>query len=341
MGASRGPARALIIGLSNVGDAVLTADVIAAVRQALPEAHLALLVGSRAKPLFEGDPRIQTLVDLDRYASPAGRCRLLVSLWRYRPDVVVDLRATVYPLLLKPWSAWRYLRRPPRALRHMRDRHAWMLRAQAPGLARWLPAAAPPRDGFWCSAKDQAHVEQLLRRWGVDEGAGLAVIAPGARSHIKRWTADGYARVADRLIADHRLPVVFTGEPAEEEVVEAVLARMERRAHSAVGLLTARQLGALMGRARLVITNDSGALHLASLVNAPTVAVFGPTDPARYGPRAARARVVRRALFCAPCERPLCRFQHECMRFVAADEVYAAAAALLAAAPVAPAQGPG
>ncbi len=322
------PLRALIIGLSNIGDALLTADVIDEVRRAFPEAHLALLVGERARPLFDGDPRIQTLLVADRYESVIGRCRLLAALWRYRPQVVVDLRSTLYPLLLKPLASWRYLRRPPRALRHMRDRHCWKLRAQVPGLARRLDRA-PAGSPFWASEKDRAHVEQLLRRWRADGAASLAVIAPGARSHLKRWMPEGFAAVADRLIAERGLQVVFTGEPDEAPVVDAVAAHMARRAHSAVGLLTIRQLGVLMARARLVVTNDSGALHLASLVGAPTVAVFGPTDPAKYGPRAGRARVVRRKLFCAPCERPLCRYQHECMRFIPPEEVYAAAASML------------
>ena len=78
-----------------------------------------------------------------------------------------------------------------------------------------------------------------------------------------------------------------------------------------------------------MITNDSAALHLASAVRVPTVAVFGPTDAEKYGPTAVRSRTVRRQLFCAPCEQSLCRFSHECMRFISPEEVYAAARALL------------
>ena len=179
------------------------------------------------------------------------------------------------------------------------------------------------------SSKDQAHVQTLCRRWQLTDGQPLVVICPGARSHIKRWTVEGFAQVADRLIREQRAQVVFSGEPDEEEVVDAIRRSMRSKAHSAVGLITVRQLSVLMRRAQLAITNDSASLHMASICAVPTVAIFGPTDDTKYGPTSPHHRVIRRRLFCAPCEQPLCRFSHECMRFVSAEEVFRAAEELL------------
>lgn len=318
-------ARVVIIGPSNIGDAVLAADVIAAVRQAEPDAHLTLVVGSRAHALFAGDPRIQTLVDADAFGSLRGRLQLALALWRHRPHIVVDLRHTLYPWLITPHRAWRYLRMPPKRLAHMRERHQWKLRAQAPALARSLDGAVGP---LWVSAKDRAHVDHLASRWSLPPAQPIVVICPGARSHIKRWTAEGFAHVADRLMADG-LPVVFSGEPAEEPIVEEILGLMARPAYNAVGLLTVRQVAALMARAALVITNDSASLHVASALGCAVVAIFGPTDAAKYGPTSPLQRVIRRQLFCSPCELAQCRFNHECMRFIAPQEVYEAARELL------------
>jgi len=312
----------LIIGPSNIGDAILAGGVVAAIREQHPGAHLTLVVGERAQALFAGDPRIQTLVNADAFDSPVGRLRLTLSLWRYQPQVVVDLRHTLYPVVLKPLTIWRYLRQPPRALTHMRERHLWKLRVQA-------GTTASSNGALWLSPKDTAHVDQLLRRWRVDPARPLVVICPGARSHIKRWTAEGFAALADRLIAEAGASVIFCGEPDEEAVVEEVVASMHQSAHNAVGLTTIRQAGALMQRAALVVTNDSASLHLASALNIPTVAIFGPTDADKYGPTAAQYRTIRRRLFCSPCEQALCRFNHECMRFIAPQEVYEAALELL------------
>ncbi len=322
--------RILIIGPSNIGDAILSHEVIAAVHRGSPDAHVTLVVGARAQSLFADDPRIHTLVDSDAFDSAWGRCSLALALWRYRPHVVVDLRHTFYPILLKPFSAWRYLRQPPAALVHMRERHRWKLRAQAPHLtAVTSSTTADGGSALWLSAKDIAHVEALRRRWNVADAQRLVIICPGARSHIKRWGAEGFAQVADRLIRETHAHVVFSGEPDEESVVDTIRSLMRERAHSAVGLVTIRQVGALMRQASLVITNDSASLHLASALNVPTLAIFGPTDAAKYGPTAARSRTIRRRLFCAPCEQALCRFNHECMRFIGADEVFQAACELL------------
>jgi heptosyltransferase-2 len=314
--------RILIIGPSNIGDAILAGDVVSAIPDQYPDAHLTLVVGERAHALFAGDPRVQTLVNTDAFSSPAGRLRLAWSLWRYQPQVVVDLRHTLYPVVLKPLTAWRYLRQPPKRLPHMRERHLWKLRVQT-------GTRTSSHGALWLSPKDTVHVEQLLTRWRLDSTHPLVVICPGARSHIKRWTADGFAAVADRLIAEAGASVIFCGEPDEEAIVEEVLASMSQPAHNAVGLTTIRQAAALMQRAKLVITNDSASLHLASALDIPTVAIFGPTDAAKYGPTATSRRTIRRQLFCSPCEQALCRFNHECMRFISAEEVYEAARQLM------------
>ncbi|MBI4341007.1 MAG: glycosyltransferase family 9 protein [Candidatus Omnitrophica bacterium] len=318
--------RVLVIGPSNIGDAILIAEVVSALHCRFPEAHLTLVVGERATAVYANDPRVQALVNADRYRSPLGRLRLALALWRYQPQIVVDLRHTLYPLLLRPLAAWRYLRRPPASIRHMRDRHLWKLRLQVPAVGALLGAESA---GLWVSSSDEAHTESLCRRWGVKRASRLAMICPGARSHIKRWTAEGFARVADALIANDGLEVVLAGEPEEEPVIEEIAGLMTQRAHTSVGLTTIRQLAALMRRAAVVITNDSAALHAASAVQAPTVAIFGPTDGGKYGPTAPRRRLLQRALFCAPCERSLCRFSHECMRFITPEDVLGAARELL------------
>lgn len=320
--------RVLIIGPSNIGDAILTSDVIAEVYRRFPDAHLTLVVGERARALFGDDPRVQTLVNADAFSAFAGRLKLALALWRYQPQILVDLRHTLYAFLLKPLSAWRYLRRPPAHIVHMRDRHLWKLRAQVPGFADGASSKAQ-EPSLRFTAKDQAHVETLRRRWQLDGARRLVIISPGARSHIKRWTAEGFARVADRLIDEAGCHVLFSGEPEEKPVVEEILGLMSHRAHNAVGLTTIRQLGLLMREAALVITNDSASLHVASSLRVATVAIFGPTDADKYGPTSPRHRVIRRKLFCAPCERPLCRFSHECMRFITADEVFGAVRELL------------
>ncbi|MBI3324785.1 MAG: lipopolysaccharide heptosyltransferase II [Candidatus Omnitrophica bacterium] len=332
--------RILVIGLSNIGDGVLMMPVVASLRERFPHAHLTLLVGERAQALFAHDPRVQRLECMEDFGGWLGRLRLIRLVWSLRPDALIDLRHTLLPLAWRPWRIFRYVRPVPRHVVHMRDRHLWRLsiqlgrqkaegRRQNDSIPRGEPHAA--HDSVWIPEEARQQALRLLDRWHVDQRRPLVLICPAARSHTKRWDAARFGAVADRLIEEARVEVVLTGEPDEAPVIQDTLKAMRQTAHSALGLTTLQQLAVLMQRAQLVITNDSASLHLACAVDAPVLALFGPTDPRKYGPTGPRDRVIHRRLFCAPCEQALCRFSHECMRFISVEEVYETAKAMLTA----------
>jgi lipopolysaccharide heptosyltransferase II len=267
---------------------------------------------------------------MDEFAGWAGRLRLVRFVWASHPDLLIDLRQTILPLVWRPWQLRRYFRPIPARVTHMRQRHLWRLKIQA----RMRNAECGMRNdqskitrssnnrSIWVAPEDETHVGRLLTRWGLDQHKPLVVICPGARSHIKRWYPDRFALLTDRLVDEAEAEAVFTGEPEEGPIVQEILGLMRHRAHNAIGATTIRQLAALMRRAKLVITNDSASLHLACAMRTPVLALFGPTDPRKYGPTGPHDRVIQRRLFCVPCEQALCRFNHECMRFITVDEVY-------------------
>jgi lipopolysaccharide heptosyltransferase II len=170
--------------------------------------------------------------------------------------------------------------------------------------------------------------EKDLRHF-FDEGHPLVVMAPGARSHLKRWPAARFSEVADRLIQEKQVQVVLVGEEAERPIAQEVAASMRHPVVDLCGRTTLAELAALLKRAALVVTNDSACLHAADAMGAPTVAIFGPTDERKYGPRNVASVVVRRSLVCAPCELALCPYNHECMQWLTTDEVYTAAERIL------------
>ena len=89
------------------------------------------------------------------------------------------------------------------------------------------------------------------------------------------------------------------------------------------------QLAHLLKKAKLLVTNDSAPMHLAAAMDTRVLAIFGPTDPAKYGPQGANHRVIRKALDCSPCEVAQCKFNHECMSSISVDEVFEAAKDML------------
>ena len=120
----------LLIGHSNVGDAVLASPVVEALHQRFPDAELTVMVGERAKIVYAHDGRIRHVVNLSAFGEGIGRVRMAWFVWRYRPDVLVDLRQTILPLLWRPWRALRYFWPVPRDVRSMKHRHLWRMQRQ-------------------------------------------------------------------------------------------------------------------------------------------------------------------------------------------------------------------
>ena len=169
--------------------------------------------------------------------------------------------------------------------------------------------------------------EQAVDRWlaAAPPGAPLVAIAPGARSHLKRWPAPGFAAVADALVRERGAQVLLVGDAEDRPTAEQVAAAMQYAPMNLAGRTTLRQLAALFRRMALVLTNDSACLHVAGAVGTPVVALFGPTDPVKYGPTGPRDSVVRLGLVCSPCERALCPYGHECLQWLPPRDVLAAA----------------
>jgi ADP-heptose:LPS heptosyltransferase len=100
---------------------------------------------------------------------------------------------------------------------------------------------------------------------------------------------------------------------------------MRNKAHTLVGRTNIRQLAAVLKRSRLLITNDSAPLHLACAVGTRVLAIFGPTDPRKYGPTGEFDIVVSKKLSCSPCEKAECAQNYECMKLITPDDVFEAA----------------
>lgn len=271
-----------LITLSNVGDCLLTLPVLAALDKQFPKSAITVVCGPRGKVVFARDPRAAAVMIYDKRAALREKLQLIRLLRRRRFDVLVDLRHSLFPWLLRsrrhtqPWD------RPSRGIVHHQDRHLWQLER----LVGSVPPVAP-EERLWLDPHDELFARQYA--------APFVLISPAARSDNKRWPAERFAGVADRLIAQHQAQVVFTGEPDEQRVAETIRRAMRHPAQWLMGQTTLGQLISLVRRAQCVITNDSATLHIASLLERPVVALFGPTDPQEYGPRHAASQTLRHA----------------------------------------------
>ncbi|MBI4313538.1 MAG: lipopolysaccharide heptosyltransferase II [Candidatus Omnitrophica bacterium] len=312
--------RILLISLSNIGDAVLTTPVLEALHRRWPQAKLTLMVGPRAVPLFERDPRVSEIIPYEKRMPPAKRLGWLARLRAGRYDVAVDLRNSLLPFWTGAPVKTQFFRPAPRRL-HRSEAHLDALRRIG------LDCENVPMR-LYAAPEEQAAVAQRLRQ-ATGENLTIAV-APGARSHLKRWKADGFARVCDLLSEELKASIVLVGDAEDRPTALAVKSRMRHVALDWTGETSLRELAALFERVALVITNDSACLHIAAAAAAPLVSIFGPTDPVKYGPVSPLDEVVRLALVCGPCEKALCIYGHECMNQLEVREVLAAARRRLA-----------
>lgn len=169
-----------------------------------------------------------------------------------------------------------------------------------------------------------------LRQMGIRDGHPIVALCPGSiNSRAKRWPAERYAALGDRLIAEVDADVLLIGSPPEREVSDAVAARMRRPPIIATGTTDLSGAVAMLSLVDLLITNDTGPAHIASALGRPTLVIFGPTNPLTTRPLSPVSEIIRHPPVCAPCMLRDCPIDHRCMTAISPDEVFARAAAML------------
>ncbi len=295
----------LVVSLSNLGDAVLTLPVFQNLSAAYPDAVFHVIAGAGAAMVFEGDPRIAKVTPFNKKAPFGEKWNFIAGIRRERYDLIVDLRYSLIGLLGGARRRNRYFRFPARS-RHRALKHLLALE----GIADTVPAAMSFLTG------------RFAPETGSENGR-LVVAAVGSKSDLKKWPAASFARLLDRFALENGCRIALAGDKNDAVDAANVAALMKTKPFDLTGKTDFAGLCSLISGASLVVTNDSAPLHVADALGIPTVAIFGPTDPRKYGPRLDRSAVARRPIFCSPCEKAQCRYgTHDCMRELSVDEVY-------------------
>ncbi len=175
---------------------------------------------------------------------------------------------------------------------------------------------------------DRNIVDEKLQDLGVTEDAAFIAINPPATWPTKLWDNDKFAQVAQGL-SKRGLNVVFTGGPDVAAELSEIIDKYKLAAVNMAGQTTLKELAALYQRADILITTDTGPMHIAAAVSTPVVAIFGPTAPWRTGPYGKGHQILRADIACSPCLKRQC-VTRECMAAVSVDEVLAAVAIIKA-----------
>jgi heptosyltransferase-1 len=311
--------RLLLIKPSSLGDIVHAMPTLAALRERFPQAEVTWLVKRQWAPL------VDVMAGVDQVCSVSEGLRgwlgRVPALRAAGFDLVVDLQG----LFRSGAMAWStgcdrrlgfanaregspmfYTSRVavPSVPMHAVDRY--LLVAEALGAAR----PTQPQFEFVDRSEDRQAVETMLARAGIVAQQPWVAMNVSARWETKRWPPQHFAEAADRLSQTHGLPVVLIGGPAERPESLAVTALMHTKAIDLTGQTPVGLLPGLLRRATVLVTNDSGPMHIAAAVGTPVVALFGPTDPVRTGPYGKGHVVLSHAVECRPC------FRRDCARAV-------------------------
>ena len=344
----------MILRLSAVGDVLRTLPAVKALRERFPSSHITWVVEEPARSLLESQPEIDRVILLPRKKWGEGLkspkriwgtigevTRFISNLRKEGYSAVFDFHGILKSGLLS------FLSGSPRRIGFDRNsskegnslfsnvkvtlpekrisrfqRNLALLR----GIGLEVNGV---RHHLHIPSEDQEYVESFLSGMSGLIRRPLVAIHPGtsSKTSYKRWSADQYAQLADRLNRDLRGTVIFTWGPGEREWAEGIQQKMKESSILGPKTETLTQLGEVFRKSDLYIGGDTGPMHVASLVGTPVVAIYGPTDPVVNEPFG-RHRKVRKAVGCNPCRKRSCK-DLRCLKAVTVEDVFKAAKDIL------------
>ena len=334
----------LIIKLSAIGDVVHSLPFLEVMRRKFPHSHIDWLVEEAASQIIEGHPAIRRVIVSRRKSwikrvrkGTAGLKSVIGELADFSRDVraqeydlIVDLQGLLKSGVLVGLSKGKrkigmsgareggalFLNESPVRVdynQHAIDRSLKVAEYLGGSLPEWS-GSVPVFDS------DKKRIDLLLKDVGFEKRP-LFIINPIARWKTKLWLPERFAGLADRLKQDMDCEIVFTGSKEDRRIIEEISNSMKERPLNLAGRTNLKELAHLYGRSEILITTDTGPMHIAAAMGCPVVALFGPTAPWRTGPYGKGHKIIRADVRCSPCFRKRCGHM-ACMNEITTEMVF-------------------
>ncbi len=328
--------RILVRAVNWVGDTILSFPAVQRLKMHFSRSHLAVLVRQDLADLWKMFPYVDEVIAFQQrrgWSGLNGDLALGLSLRKKNFDLAV-----IFPRSFR--SAFQiYLARIPVRLGYRDEGRSLFL---TDGVSRPYEILRvhrilyyqrlvnafgegekwhPPK--IFLAEDVRAWAERELKQWGLLDGRPLIGMNPGATYGVaKCWYPERFEELGRRLVQKWKASVLLFGKYEERAVNQEILSRLGRGAIDLAGKTSLPQLAAMLEKCDLLITNDTGTMHVATAVNTPVVAIFGPTDPVATGPWGEGHVVVRReGVSCSPCFKRICPTDHRCMKGITVDEM--------------------
>ncbi len=325
----------LVVRPRYVGDVLLTTPTLRTLKESFPRAHLTFLASPAVADVVERCPYVDEVLMLDKkgqHRGLAGKLRLIRDLRQREFDLAVVLMRS-FSSALYPFLAGCRLRigfdtewRGP-LLTHKvpYDTEAY----EAECFLSVLKTIGI--EGRTCSmemrttGKDRAFADGWCKEKGIGQAEKVVFVNSGSSSKARRVEPAKLARVSDRVIEKYGARVIVVWGPGERGLDETVVRTMNRPALLAPAT-SLPQLAALLERGDLLITSNSGPLHIAAAVGTRTVTLFGPYDPQKWNPQDRKHLAVTKPIDCRPCKGDSCHRGYACMGLIEVDDILDAVA---------------
>ncbi len=297
----------LAVRFSSIGDVLLTTPLLRAIRRRHPTARLTVLTKLAYAPLLSHNPYVNRVIGIPSDRGVVGMgAELRAGRYTHMLDLHDSLRSRTLRLLVPGrWRTYPKHRLARAALIH--TKRNWYRDAR-PVPERYFDAArdldvapdgAPP--DLFLSPEAVREASDWLERSGLGRERPLIALAPGAAHATKRWPLEHWPALVSRMVGGG-FDLVLVGGSDDSAVATALAANAGGRVVNGAGQFGLQGTGALLQRSRVLVSGDTGVMHMATAVETPVVALFGPTvQPFGYFPYSPRAQVVELALPCRPC----------------------------------------
>jgi len=337
--------RILIVRTDRIGDVLLSTPVIRALRDAYPNAYIAMMVSPYAKDIIDGNPYLDEVIIYDKdgkHKSWQRTLKFASRLKKKRFDLALVLHPTNRAHLVVFFAAI------PRRVGYGRKmgflltdriKHTKQLGQKHEleynlDLLRYLDIE--PRDKSLhipIKKESEEWVDELFREVGIDKTNKLLAIHPSASCPSKVWPAERFSKVADKLAEKYGFKVLIISGPKDIVSAKVVSENMRHTAVYLGGRTSVAQLASILKRCRLFISNDSGPVHIASAVGTPVISIFGRNQkglsPKRWGPVGKEDKILHKEVGCIECLAHNCVKSFACLKAITVDDVVNAADSVL------------
>ena len=332
----------LIVKLSAIGDVIHTLPALNAIRKKYPDARITWLVEEAAADLVVGhraldrvivSKRKRWLKNPHRAETLPDICKFLRELRDTRYDLILDFQGLLKSGILIALAKGGRKIGFDKGMEHHEHSYIFLnervppvdmeVHALTRGMMLLESIGIQSREVVFnlpVSDQDRNIANDLLMQHGIKTLELLVAINPMAKWETKLWDNLKFSNLADRLIEQANADVIFTGSQEDSEAIEDIISKMKSEAANLSGKTDLKTLAVLYEKASIVVSTDTGPMHLAAAIGTPVVALFGPTAPWRTGPFGASHKITRANLECSPCFKRQCN-TIDCMKQISVEQV--------------------